>query len=176
MFQDDDLDMPPPSRRQRSKTSGSTANDRRNVRRPSSSQGMFHIGDSVEKAIDKMSDTIFQAASRPTGPISNHPTVVAAIVKDEGLSDNDMADVCKVLMSKPDVGTLYLALVTPSQRTPFHRVLDNVLLPSTSFFDSFRTILASSILHHSVEHSGYYAQYIRLELPSLRRQVESPVQ
>lgn len=80
---------------------------------------MFHIGDSVEKAIDKISDTVLQAASRPTGVISNHPAVVAAIVKDEGLSDNEMADICKVLMTKSEVGILYLALVTPSQRTCF---------------------------------------------------------
>ena len=41
---------------------------------------------------------------------------------------------------------------------------------------SFRTIPVSSVARHSVEHSGYSVGYIRLELSSLRQQVESPVQ
>ena len=40
---------------------------------------------------------------------------------------------------------------------------------------SFYTIPVPSVSRHSVEHSRYFVQYIRLELSSLRRQVESPV-
>ena len=41
---------------------------------------------------------------------------------------------------------------------------------------SFHTIPVPSVSRHSVEHSRYSVQYIRLKLPSLGRQVESPVQ
>ena len=41
--------------------------------------------------------------------------------------------------------------------------------------DSFHTIPVPSVSRHSVEHSGCLVQYIRLELLSLRQQVESPV-
>ena len=42
--------------------------------------------------------------------------------------------------------------------------------------DKAMSIPVPSVTRHSVEHSRYLVQYIRLSLSSLRRQVESPVQ
>ena len=58
----------------------------------------------------------------------------------------------------------------------FYRVLDDAFHQFLLASLRFHTIPVPSISRHSVEHSGYLVQYIRLPLSSLRRQVESPVQ
>ena len=57
----------------------------------------------------------------------------------------------------------------------FHRVLDDAFRLFLLVSSHFYAIPVPSVTHHSVEHSGYFVQYIRLSLSSLRRQVESPV-
>ena len=60
----------------------------------------------------------------------------------------------------------------PSVSIEFWTIFCLLLLASIRF----HTIPVPSVTRHSVEHSGYLVQYIRLSLSSLRRQVESPVQ
>ena len=64
----------------------------------------------------------------------------------------------------------------PHHSVLFHRVLDDVFRQLLLVSLRFLTIPVSSVARHSVEHSGYLVQYIRLPLSSLRWQVESPVQ
>ena len=97
--------------------------------------------------------------------------------------------------SAPEVTSLYVTIwvrvgvnrarglvrYSSFQRIPhpsvlFHRVLDDAFRQLLLVSMCFYTIPVSSVTRHSVEPSGYFVQYIRLSLLSLRRQVESPVQ
>ena len=83
--------------------------------------------------------------------------------------------------------TIWVRVGVNRARTLYDRSsFQHILLVSIEFWTmfcyippvslSFYTIPMSSVSRHSVEHSGYFVQYIRLELLSLRWQVESPVQ
>lgn len=131
------LDMDPDVRpenlkRQRSKSSASTGNDRRKVRRVSTGQGMVQIGGSMEKALREVKETMLESTSR-IGPstqqgqhhqplnVGNMAFIVSAIENNDDFSDNEKVDAYKIIKNDARVGDIFAAMTRRDLQTKFLR-------------------------------------------------------
>ena len=111
---------------------------------------MYNLGDSIEKAVESVTGSMFEAASQVkstrasqaasgsgatiTASIDPTDAAISSIEDNEGLSDCDFVDACEVIVDNPRIGAMYLAISKPSARTLFlRRRLDKYRAQKTDF-------------------------------------------
>ena len=106
----------------RTKTLPKTNYERRKTKRISAGQGLTTVADSMENAMALLASSFKTVAGNQelTSP-GRKTAAIAAIEKDEQLSEGEFNDTVEMLMSSSNTATMYLAIQNSASRTRFLR-------------------------------------------------------
>jgi hypothetical protein len=106
----------------RAKSSPSTGNDRRKVRRKSTAEAFSDVKNTMGSAMDSLTAAIRSVGTAPApAPETMFSVAISTVAKDADFSQDDMDDAFEIFMINPRVAETYAAITDASARTRFLR-------------------------------------------------------
>src|SRR5436190_20777962 len=96
----------------RTKSHTQTNNERCKTKTVTAGEGLASIAESMQVAMESLADSI-TGVSRGSEKGGSEAAAVAAIEKDEGLSEDELTEAVEMLMSDSKKAMMYLALNNP---------------------------------------------------------------